>query len=236
MGAHDVGRRLLAGLAVLLLAAGCSGSASPTPAPALTPGPTATAAATSAPTLTPTPTATPAPTPTPQVGLTGPLGVGRQIHTATLLTDGGVLVAGGYASGDGPIASATRYDPRTRVFSQTGSMLNARGSHTATLLPDGDVLVAGGGSASWTGGAGSFFAAAELYDPKTGSFKPTGSMSTARESHTATRLADGRVLVAGGEDRWDHAVASEVVNHPPAASARGWKVNSMGQHVDLVGV
>jgi Kelch motif/Galactose oxidase, central domain len=125
-----------------------------------------------------------------------------------------VLVAGGFTSGDGPLASAARYDPRTGVFSQTGSMLNARGSHTATLLPDGDVLVAGGGSASWTDATGSFLASAELYNPTTGTWTATGSMSTARESHTATLLPDGRVLIAGGEDRWDHAVASAEIYNP----------------------
>ena len=145
MGAHDVGRRLLAGLAVLLLAAGCSGSASPTLAPALTPGPTATAAATSAPTLTPTPTATPAPTPTPQVGLTGPLGVGRQIHTATVLADGSVLIAGGYDNNDSALASAVLYHPATNTFSPTGPLAVARGLHAATRLADGRVLIAGGG-------------------------------------------------------------------------------------------
>jgi len=62
MGAHDVGRRLLAGLAVLILAAGCAGSASPTPAPASTPGPAAIATPTVAPTATPSPTVTSAPT------------------------------------------------------------------------------------------------------------------------------------------------------------------------------
>jgi hypothetical protein len=93
-------------------------------------------------------------------------------------------------------------------------MRSARGSHTATLLPDGHVLIAGGGPASWTGGTAPFLAAAELYDPKTGTFSPAGSMSTPRESHTATLLADGRVLIVGGEDSVDHAVASAEIYDP----------------------
>lgn len=195
---------------VALAGAACGGASVATPTA------TATTPTTPAPTATPTaapPAATPSPTATPQVGLKGPLGDGRQIQTATLLADGSVLVAGGFAFGDGALASATRYDPGTGAFSPTGSMANARGSYTGTLLPDGKVLIAGGGPASWTGGDPTFLAAAELYDPKTGTFKATGPMSTPRESHTATLLPDDRVLIAGGEDRVDHAVASaEIYN------------------------
>ena len=94
----------------------------------------------------PAPTATPTPT---LAILTGPLGVGRQIHTATTLADGRVLVAGGF---DAPTTRSPRpslYDPATDTFSPTGSMAAARGLFTATLLADGRVLVAGGGHANW---------------------------------------------------------------------------------------
>jgi Galactose oxidase, central domain/Kelch motif len=205
-------RRLACLIAVVALAGTACGGAS-----IATPTATATTPTTAAPTATPPaapPAATPSPTATPQVGLKGPLGDGRQIQTATLLADGGVLVAGGFTSGDGPLASATRYDPGTGVFNPTGSMANARGSHTATLLPDGHVLIAGGGPASWTGTLPTFLAAAELYDPKTGTFAATGPLSTPRESHTATLLSDGRVLITGGEDRVDHAVASAEIYDP----------------------
>jgi Kelch motif len=75
---------------------------------------------------------------------------------------------------------------------------------TATLLPDGRVLVAGGTGDSEVG------ATAEIYDPKTGTFSPTGSMTAARISHTATLLADGRVLVAGGSDEYGLVAPAEV--------------------------
>ena len=64
--------------------------------------------------------------------------------------------------------------------------------HTATLLPSGKVLVAGGDTLSDP------LSSAELYDPASGTWTPTGSLVTARDYHTATLLPDGRVLVAGG--------------------------------------
>ena len=76
-------------------------------------------------------------------GNTGSLGTARHGHTATLLPNGKVLVAGGY-SGSGSLASAELYDPATGTWSATGSLGTARDHHTATLLPNGKVLVAGG--------------------------------------------------------------------------------------------
>src|SRR5437660_128069 len=73
---------------------------------------------------------------------TGSLGTARAEHTATLLPDGKVLVAGGYAAGW--LASAELYDPATGTWTVTGSLATARSNDTATLLPDGKVLVAGG--------------------------------------------------------------------------------------------
>jgi plastocyanin len=202
--------RLFASLAVVILAAGCAASVTPTPTS--TPGPTAAAAA------SPTQGPTLGPTPTLQAGLTGPLGVGRQIHTATRLADGRVLVAGGYDVNNLPLASAELYDPTTNTFSPTGSMSAARGLHSATLLSDGRVLIAGGGQASWTAGTPTFLATAELYDPKTGTFSATGSMTTPREDHTATLLSDGRVLIVGGNDDVDHAGASAELYDPKAGT------------------
>ena len=111
-------------------------------------------------------------------------------HTATLLPNGKVLVAGGYNGG--ALTSAELYDPASGTWTATGSLNTARYDHTATLLPNGKVLVAGGIS------NGSDLTSAELYDPASGTWTATGSLNTARYEHTATLLPNGKVLVAGG--------------------------------------
>jgi Galactose oxidase, central domain/Kelch motif len=224
-------RRLATLIAVAALLGGaCGAAATPTPTATPTAAPTPTAASTAAPpSATPAPTA--APTATPQVGLKGPLGDGRQVHTATVLADGRVLVAGGTDYADQPLASVTLYDPTAGTFSQTGSMGTARAFFTATLLPDGRVLVAGGGPPQY-GHPGPDLATAELYDPKSGTFTPTGSMTTTREDHSATLLRDGRVLIAGGNDKADHAVASAELYDPKTGkfSATGSMAIARGYH------
>lgn len=121
--------------------------------------------------------------------VTGSMVSSHACHTATLLTSGKVLIAGGSAAGFGDSNTAELYDPATGTFSTTGPMAVARQGHTATLLPSGKVLVTGGPDNT-----------AELYDPVTGMFSSTGSMAIARTSHAATLLADGKVLVTGGAD------------------------------------
>jgi hypothetical protein len=119
--------------------------------------------------------------------------VTRHSHTATLLTDGRVLIAGGYGEGTTTLGTAEIFDPATNSFTSTGSLQAARADHIAVPLQDGKVLFAGGLGPGWT-----FLSSAELYDPATGRFSPAGSMTVARESHVGVRLLDGRVLIVGG--------------------------------------
>jgi hypothetical protein len=131
----------------------------------------------------------------------------RYEHTATLLPNGKVLVAGGNGVMIA-LASAELYDPASGTWTTTGPLNAARYYHTATLLPNGKVLVAGGSSDT---GA---LASAELYDPASGTWTNTGSLNTARELHTATLLPSGKVLVAGGENIYGYPIASAELYDP----------------------
>src|SRR5947207_7671693 len=102
---------------------------------------------------------------------TGSLATARYGHTATLLSNGKVLVAGGGGSDFKPIASAELYDRATGASTATGSLATARSFHTATLLPNGKVLVAGGSDSNFNA-----MASAELYDPASGTWTTTGSL------------------------------------------------------------
>jgi hypothetical protein len=125
---------------------------------------------------------------------TGSMTTTRARHTATLLTSGMVLIAGGTDDSSGSThATAELYNPATKIFTATGNMTAGRTHHTATLLIDGTVLIAGGYNGDGT------HASAELYNPATGSFTATlGVMNFSRADHTATLLTNGMVLIAGG--------------------------------------
>jgi VCBS repeat-containing protein len=123
---------------------------------------------------------------------TGNLNIGRVEHTATLLPNGKVLVAGGYDSRDF-LNSAELYDPATGKWSRTGNLTTARGGHTATLLLNGKVLVAGGNLSSPL-----VVNSAEIFDPATETWSATGNLVAFRLGHTATLLPSGKVLVVGG--------------------------------------
>ena len=123
--------------------------------------------------------------------VTGNMTTARAEHTATLLKNGKVLIAGG--------GSPELYDPLTRTFTAAGNGTMATSGQLATLLNDGRVLFVG-------------VTEAELYDPAIGTFARAGNMSTARYGHSATLLNDGNVLIAGGI--WDASSASAEVYDP----------------------
>jgi N-acetylneuraminic acid mutarotase len=145
---------------------------------------------------------------------TGSMNKDRMSHTATMLSDGLVLVAGGYSYSGGALTSAELYNPATGTWTSTGSMNTARTYHTATLLPNGLTLVAGGWNSSGV------TTSAELYDPATGTWSGTGSLNTARAWHTATLLPDGFVLVAGGTANvvTDTGIASAELYNPASGT------------------
>ncbi len=144
---------------------------------------------------------------------TGSMSTPRDGHTATLLKDGKVLIAGGGYAGLFGLNTAELYDPATGQFAPTGSMNAYRTYHTATLLNDGRVLIAGGNN-GWLTDQPNIgdVAKAEIYDPTTGTFGQTGQMVEPRFSHAAELLPDGRVLlVAGSVDYVGNATDIEEV-------------------------
>ncbi|QDQ09590.1 kelch repeat-containing protein [Streptomyces spectabilis] len=141
----------------------------------------------------------------------GPTDSARFGHSATLLPGGSVLIAGGCGGrgghGTGALSSAELFDPVTSARTPAAPLHDARCGHQAVLLRDGRVLVVGGAlptggdglASAHKGGEAHAMAYCELYDPATGAWAPTGSLTTARKGHQATLLPDGRVLVCGGD-------------------------------------
>ena len=130
---------------------------------------------------------------------TGAMTTARSGHTATLLNNGQVLIAGGGPNFNSPTATAELYDPTRGTFTPTGNMTTPRTGHTASLLPDGRVIIAGGYSSS--GGTLTLLQplkTAEIYDPATGIFTSTGDMIHARACSAATGLNNGQILLSGG--------------------------------------
>lgn len=131
----------------------------------------------------------------------------RSGHTATLLPNGKVLIAGGMRRNQDFYKSAELYDPATGKSQPTGEMSIGRVGQIAVLLSSGKVLVAGG----WVGMGSTD--SAELYDPATGKFTVIAKMTTPRGRPSATLLANGDVLIAGGERRDNESLASAEIFH-----------------------
>jgi len=117
-----------------------------------------------------------------------------------------------------PLMSTSAALAQTRgIFIPTGNMTTPRSGHAATLLPNGKVLITGGGQSTSLSSPELVLASAEIYDPDTGTFASTGSMTTARRLHTATLLPDGRVLIAGGSGTGGSSASAEL--YDPSAGA-----------------
>jgi len=126
---------------------------------------------------------------------TGTLNVARSHHTATLLSNGQVLVTGGYGPPSSPGVLAARdsaeiYDPASGAWRYAASMKGPRADHKAVGLADGGVLVIGGNAGPGT--------SAEVYDPSRDEWIAVDDLLVTRSQFAAVRLADGRVLVTGG--------------------------------------
>ncbi|HEY9173433.1 MAG TPA: kelch repeat-containing protein [Verrucomicrobiae bacterium] len=140
------------------------------------------------------------------------MNTGRYWHATTLLSNGNVLVTGGFTNNI-YLASCEVYSPTAGTWTMTGGLLTRRRSHTTTLLSNGKVLAAGGQNSDEK----TAVASAELYDPS-GTWMETGKLLTARWYHTATLLPNGKVLVAGGEDSDENPIASAELYDPVVGS------------------
>ncbi len=152
--------------------------------------------------------------------VSSPLVNARTGATAVALPSGKVLLEGG-SDNSGGVTGAELYDPATGLFTATGSLSEVRNGATATLLTSGKVLVAGGCS----NGSPPFFtrdasASAEVYDPKTGLFTPTGDLNDPRCNATASVLPNGKVLIAGGDDSSGSLARSELYDPATGRFAR----------------
>jgi N-acetylneuraminic acid mutarotase len=149
----------------------------------------------------------------------GTLVTGRFIHTASLLSNGQVLVAGGAGSNSQiaitPMASAELYDPGTNQWVATTALKDARISHTATVLKNGQVLVVGGS------GTSAILASAELYDPSGKSWADADPLKDARMTHIAALLNNGQVLVAGGANEAGYLESAELYSSAGSVTQTG---------------
>jgi hypothetical protein len=166
---------------------------------------------------------------------TGSMNVARGEFASVVLHDGRVLAVGGVATDETPIASAEIYNPATGIWTLTGSMSTGRNDLAVVVLQDGRVLAAGGGMGDEELPR---YASAEIYDPHTGQWTPTGSMTAPRSEteYAVVRLPDGRVLVPGGHTAPHTPVSSADLYNPTTGtwSAAGFMSVLRAGHVAVL--
>ncbi|MDB6172923.1 MAG: Branched-chain amino acid transporter, amino acid-binding protein [Chthoniobacteraceae bacterium] len=168
---------------------------------------------------------------------TGSFYTERSLDASTILANGEVLIAGGqgpYSGGIAPYLNSVEiYNPTTGAWRNVASLLQPRNRGSASLLADGRVLIHGGTAV--VNGIGIYLPGAELYDPLANTWTVAGPMLNPRDISSTTRLADGRVLIAGGSGN-DGALSSAelfdpaaprisavtIASNHPGAPALGW--------------
>lgn len=125
-------------------------------------------------------------------GTSSNMNVARAGHSATVLTDGTVLVVGGFNTSTGYLASTEIYNPTAHTWTNKASMSHARALHSATLLNDGRVMVVGGSDGS------NVLASIEIYNPNSNTWSTLGNLTQLRCNHQAALLNDGTVLIDSG--------------------------------------
>ena len=177
----------------------------------------------------------------------GNIATARSDHTATLLPNGKVIVVGGNGNNGSYLASCEVYDPATGAWAATGNLTTTRVGHTATLLNSGKILITGGVVPPVViippnTGTTNTLSSAEIYDPATGAWTATGSMSTPRTQHAAVLMGDGKVYVTGGASGGTILASTEMFDPVtgvwtlmnPLRAARSGHTATLGQNSDYV--
>ena len=166
--------------------------------------------------------------------VSGNLNVARSNASALLLANGSVLMAGGCVSGclGATTKSAELYNSVSGSWTSTGSMITARTYFGMVMLAGGKILAAGGCTGLNANGCSGVTAKTEIYDPSTGKWTATGSMTAARGSFTLTVLANGQVLAAGGINSADNPISSAELYNPSTGkwTATGKMITARDEH------
>jgi N-acetylneuraminic acid mutarotase len=145
-------------------------------------------------------------------------------HTATLLPDGRVIIAGGQEVGNPPLREVHLYDPLGNTWNATGSLMVGRRNHSAVLLPDGRPVILGGEGATEAIGS------VEIYDRATGTWSAAGDLTVPRHRHDTLLTLKGKLLTFGGIDRFDdpYRTAEQFTPANISSEQRLWKPTVTG--------